>query len=94
MVRFRIGVMVGTAVVGAWLMGAGSATATMALQKKAKEAGYPATSCLYCHNEKLPKKDATTHNDRGKFLIGEKEKLKLKEVDVSWLKNYKEPENK
>jgi hypothetical protein len=91
MARHRTGVLVGLVVVGGWLLGTGSASATMALQKKAKEGGYPATSCLYCHNEKLPKKDATTHNDRGKFLIGEKERLKVKDVDVSWLKDYKEP---
>ena len=60
----------------------------MALQKKAKEAGFEATSCLYCHNEKLPKKDAVTYNDRGKWLQAEKEKRKVKEVDVAWLKDY------
>jgi hypothetical protein len=26
------------------------------IQKQAKEAGFPATNCLYCHTEKLPKK--------------------------------------
>jgi hypothetical protein len=94
MARHRAGVAIGMAVLGAWLLGAGSASATLAIQKKAKEAGFPATNCLYCHNEKLPKKGATTHNDRGTFLTAEKEKAKVKEVDVTWLKNYKEPEKK
>ncbi len=66
----------------------GTSTATLPLQKKAKEAGFPADNCLYCHNEKLPKKGAVTHNDRGKWLIAEKEKHKAKEVDVTWLKEY------
>jgi hypothetical protein len=63
-------------------------SATLKMQKQAKELGIPAENCLYCHNEKLPKKDAVTHNDRGKWLIAEKEKRKAKEVDVSWLKDY------
>ena len=87
----KLGVVVGVAVVGTWLLGTGTASATMALQKKAKEAGFEATSCLYCHNEKLPKKGETTHNDRGKFLIDQKAKNKAAEVDVNWLKDYKEP---
>jgi hypothetical protein len=78
----------------AWLLSAGTASATMVLMKKAKDAGYPATSCVYCHNEKLPKKGAVTHNDRGKFLVDEKEKHKASEVDIAWLKDYKETKDK
>jgi hypothetical protein len=66
----------------------GTSTATLPIQKKAKEAGFPAENCMYCHNEKLPKKDAVTHNDRGKWLIAEKEKRGAKEVDPAWLKDY------
>jgi hypothetical protein len=73
------------------LAGAGSAWATMPMQKKAKEAGFTeATSCLYCHTEKLPKKDNVALGDRGKWLVAEKDKRKAKEVDVSWLKDYVE----
>lgn len=74
----------------AWLGGAGVASATLEIQKKAKEAGFPATACTYCHVEKLPKKGAATHNDRGKFLVAEKEKHKAAAVDVSWLKDFVE----
>ena len=56
-----------------WLA-AGSAFATIDMQKKAKAAGFDASSCLYCHNEKLPKKEAMTLNDRGSWLRSEKEK--------------------
>jgi hypothetical protein len=68
------------------------ANATMDMQKKAKAAGIETTgNCLFCHNEKLPKKGAVTHNDRGTWLIAEKEKRKAKEVDVTWLKDYVAP---
>jgi len=87
-----VGVVVAAAImgVGTWLAGTGVATATMPIQKKAKELGYPATNCLYCHTDKLPKKDAAAFNDRGKFLHEEKEKRKAKDVDVSCLKDYVE----
>jgi hypothetical protein len=67
------------------------AEATLEMQKKAKEAGFSEANCLYCHNEKLPKKGAVTHNDRGKWLIAQKQAKKAKEVDVGWLKDYVVP---
>lgn len=73
---------------GGWIALSSVSTATLPLQKKAKELGYPATNCQYCHVEKLPKKDAVTHNERGKWLIGQKEKRGAKEVDPAWLKDY------
>ena len=89
----KAGVGVGMAAalmgVGTWLAGT-VATATLPLQKKAKELGYAATNCQYCHADKLPKKDAAAFNERGKWLHEEKEKRKAKEVDVSWLKDYVE----
>jgi len=88
--RARYGLCVARLVAGAWIATRGTASATMVLQKKAKEAGFEATNCLYCHNEKLPKKEAVSHNDRGKWLLAEKDKRKAKEVDVSWLKDYVE----
>jgi ABC-type sugar transport system substrate-binding protein len=79
------------AVAGALMLAAGPASATLDMQKKAKAAGFAeSTNCLYCHGEKLPKKGAVTNNDRGKFLVAEKEKQKAKEVDVTWLKNFTE----
>jgi cytochrome c553 len=75
---------------GSWLAGAGTASATLEMQKKAKAAGVEAANCLHCHGEKLPKKGASTYNDRGKWLIAEKEKRGAKEVDGAWLKDYVE----
>ncbi len=71
-----------------WMFVAGDSSATLSMQKKAKEQGFPAENCLYCHVEKMPKKDAVTYNDRGKWLQAEKQKRQAKEVDVSWLKEY------
>lgn len=83
---------VGLAAVGLLVGGPGKANATMDMQKKAKAAGIEMQGgCLYCHGEKLPKKGAVTNNDRGKWLIAEKEKRKAKEIDVAWLKDYIEP---
>jgi hypothetical protein len=71
-----------------WMALTSVSTATLPIQKKAKEAGYPATNCQYCHVEKLPKKGAVSHNERGKWLIAEKAKRKAAEVDAAWLKDY------
>jgi len=92
----RLGRKVGLLAVGALLGGAGDAWATLDMQKKAKAAGFPAANCLYCHGEKLPKKAGATYNERGKWLIAEKEKRKAKEIDFSWLKDFTEkaPEKK
>jgi hypothetical protein len=89
--KLDLGRPVGLLALVAFLGGVGDAWATLDMQKKAKAAGFPAANCLYCHGEKLPKKGAVTHNDRGKWLIAEKEKRKAKEIDFSWLKDYVEP---
>jgi hypothetical protein len=86
-----IGIGAALLTVSCWWVGVPDVQASAAMQKKAKEAGFEVTSCLYCHNEKLPKKGAATENDRGKFLAAEKTKRKAAEVDVAWLKGYKEP---
>ncbi len=71
-----------------WIALTSTSSATLTMQKKAKELGFAADNCMYCHNEKLPKKGAVTQNDRGKWLVAEKEKRGAKEVDVAWLKDY------
>ena len=71
-----------------WMLVTEASSGSMPLQKKAKELGFPVENCMYCHNEKLPKKGAVTYNDRGKWLLSEKDKRKAAEVDVAWLKEY------
>jgi hypothetical protein len=90
MTRFPWRPTVAALVAATWLFGAGVAMATMPIQKKAKDAGFPATACTYCHVEKLPKKGAATFNERGKWLREQKEKKKAAEVDAAWLKDYVE----
>jgi len=82
-----LGLAVGVATL---LASAGPAHATMAHQKEAKAAGFPATNCQYCHEDKLPKKAAHKLNDRGQYLVDQKEKHKAKEIDMAWLKEYVE----
>jgi hypothetical protein len=72
-----------------WIAFTSTSSATLPMQKKAKELGIAGvTDCLSCHGEKMPKKGAMTLNDRGKWLMAEKEKRGAKEVDVAWLKDY------
>ena len=90
--RVGVGLTAAVLCVGAWLAGTGVATATLPIQKKAKELGYTAvTNCQSCHVDKLPKKGASKANERGQWLIDQKEKRKVKEIDVAWLKEYVEP---
>ena len=70
--------------------GGESLSARAAYVKAAKDAGYPATNCLYCHTEKLPKKEHALEqlNDRGKWLLAQMQKRNAREADVTWLKDY------
>jgi hypothetical protein len=71
-----------------WIAFSGTSSATLDTQKQAKTVGVNASNCQYCHVDKLPKKDAHTLNDRGKWLVAEKEKRNAKAVDGAWLKDY------
>lgn len=74
----------------AWTALAGIASATMPMQKQAKDAGVAGVACITCHVEKMPKKGAMTLSDKGKWLVAEKATRKAKDVDGAWLKEYKE----
>ena len=72
----------------------GVATAKTPWLKKTKDMGLPAQNCMYCHTEKLPKKDTfkpEALNDRGKWMMAEKDKRKAAEIDPAWLKDYPGP---
>jgi hypothetical protein len=61
------------------------------LLKEAKDTGMPAQNCQYCHVSKIPKKEtfkADDLNDRGKWLVAEKDKRKSKEAKGDWLKEF------
>lgn len=70
----------------------GMAVAEQQLVAKAKQAGFPAKNCQYCHVPALPKKETFKPedlNERGKWLAEEKTKRNAQEVNVDWLKEYK-----
>ncbi len=71
---------------------AAPAAATPQMIKQAKDAGFPAQNCQYCHVAAVPKKEGFKPqedlNERGKWLLSEKEKQKAKDVKAEWLKNY------
>ena len=51
----------------------------------------PAQNCQYCHVSKLPKKEGFKPddlNERGRWMLGEKEKQQAKDVKAEWLKSY------
>jgi hypothetical protein len=88
--RTKTGLVLG----GLWMAAAGLsgvAYGKAGWMKPTKEMGLPAENCLYCHTEKMPKKDTfkvDALNDRGKWLMSEKDKRKAAEVDPTWLKDY------
>jgi len=49
----------------------------------AKKAGMPARNCQYCHTTAMP-----ALNDRGKFLLADKQARNLKIVDIDKLKDF------
>jgi hypothetical protein len=72
-------------------LGSRPAVAEPLLVKQAKDAGFPAQNCRYCHTSALPKKEGFKPeelNDRGTWLIAEKKKRNAPKVDLSWLKEY------
>jgi hypothetical protein len=82
----------GVTAVAIVLVTAGLACATPKMLADAKKAGVPATNCQYCHSETAPKKDTfkpETLNERGKFLMTDKQTRNLKDVDVGKLKESK-----
>jgi hypothetical protein len=74
----------------AWTSLAGIASATMPMQKQAKDAGVAGVACITCHAEKMPKKGAMTLNERGKWLVEQKKEKKADKADGAWLKGYVE----
>jgi hypothetical protein len=81
-----------TAIVVVWLgLTGGVALASPQMLADTKKVGMPAKNCQYCHVEALPRKDTfkpETLNDRGKFLLADKDQRKLNAVDLQKLKDF------
>jgi hypothetical protein len=70
----------------------GSSLNTTAYPPFLRKAGkFGAKNCLFCH--KNPE-GGEGWNERGKWLIAEKERRKADAVDIEWLSEYKEGEKK
>jgi hypothetical protein len=52
-----------------------------------KAVKFGAKNCLYCHKEPA---GGEGWNERGQWLIAEKERRKADDIDVEWLADYKE----
>ena len=75
--------------IAATVIGPGTTLASPPILAAAVKAGIPAKDCQYCHTEASPKKETykpETLNDRGKFLMTDKQQRNLKTVDVEKLK--------
>ena len=85
-------VLVGTVVAGLVLaIPLGIAVADPQMMVKAKQAGFPAQNCQYCHSIAMPKKETfkpEALNDRGKYLLADMQKRNLKSPDVGSLKDF------
>jgi len=89
MTRVATFVAASTTLLGA--LAASPAAAHPNLVAEAKKAGMPAQNCQYCHVSKVPSKSTYKPedlNERGKWMMTEKEKKQAKAVMAEWLKDY------
>ena len=81
-----LGLAIGVLVWCGGMLLSGDSSATLPIQKQAKEAGIPATNCLYCHGEKLPKKILYIHCKSGKRALTAASMLRKQGYDARALK--------
>ena len=81
LIKLSIAIVVIAGVVGSSF----STKAYPAFLRKAQKFG--AKNCLYCHKEPA---GGEGWNERGQWLIAEKERRKADDIDVEWLADYKE----
>ena len=87
----RVPLAIATLGAGLVLLSALPASATPQLLTESKKAGMPAKNCQYCHTAAMPKKESFKPddlNDRGKWMMAEKDKKKSKDLKADWLKDY------
>ncbi|HEY9433664.1 MAG TPA: hypothetical protein VI260_19575 [Blastocatellia bacterium] len=80
-IKLSIAIVVIAGVVGSSF----STRAYPAFLRKAVKFG--AKNCLYCHKQPS---GGEGWNERGQWLIAEKERRKADDIDVEWLADYKE----
>ncbi len=57
------------------------------MKQKAKAANVSDGNCLACHGANIPAK----LNERGQWLMAEKTRRGARQIDVAWLREYREP---
>ncbi len=85
LIKFSIAVAIAAVMLGSAL----TTNAYPPFVKKATKFG--AKDCLFCH--KMPE-GGEGWNERGDWLMAEKDKRKADAIDVEWLADYKEGEKK
>jgi hypothetical protein len=85
LIKLSIAVIIITGVLGSSLL----TNAYPPFLRKAQKFG--AKDCLFCHKEP---EGGEGWNERGQWLIAEKERRKADAIDVEWLTDYKEGEKK
>ena len=58
------------------------------MNKRALETRVAPMDCFACHGRQLPRRGSALFNERGRWLVAEKGRHQVKEVDVGWLKEY------
>jgi hypothetical protein len=58
------------------------------MNKKALETRVAPMNCFACHGRELPRRGSALFNERGRWLLAERGRRQVKEVDVGWLKEY------
>ena len=87
----RVTALVAAATAFLGVFGTSPAAGTSQLLMDARKQGMPAQNCQYCHVSKTPTKSTYKPedlNERGKWLVTEKEKQNAKNVKVEWLKEF------
>jgi hypothetical protein len=69
---------------------AGIAEAKPAWVKKAQAEDSSIKNCLACHTAIKVTKEDPKLNGRGQFLVDKQKELEAKEIELKWLKDYKE----
>jgi hypothetical protein len=69
---------------------AGTAEAKVAWLKKAQAEDPTIKSCLACHTSMKATATDPQLGPRGRFLLDKKKEQKAAEVDLKWLKDYKD----
>jgi hypothetical protein len=61
------------------------------MNKRALETRVAPMDCFACHGRQLPRRGSALFNERGRWLLAQRERRQVKEIDLGWLKDYAPP---